>query len=582
MATLKQMTYKDFRGVDFSDKDVLPTRSPNSINMWKSYTNTDSICVETRPGTTLLADTEETVHGLFFYEVVTTTRTTKVLVHAGTKLFLWNNYPNTPINKTVLRQNLNPAKSIGFVFNNIFYFKDGINYLEYNGTTISDVTGTIPLTSISRKPSGGGTIYQRVNVLQPKRRNAFVADGESTEYHLDTTGLDPASTFTLTAEVNGINMVETVNFTVDRTNGIVTFLSAPAAPLADGTDNVYITFSKTVSGYADRILNCTMYAEFDNRIFFSGNPEYPNAIFHTELNDPRYCADLNYYTEGTDFKNVKAMVPGNNALWVFKEANQGNTTAFYHEPVIDDEYGKVYPSTHSKISTGCVSTGINFNDDIVFFSDRGLEGVSRDIQLESFLAHRSTLIDTKLLKESNYDKVKLAEYNGYLLCAIGTHIYLADSRAKFYNSNYNNAMEYEWFYWELPFSVSDMVEYNGDLFFISTTKIYKLSSSSSEVISSIWTIPETDFGTDSYMKTSNKRGGLAVVKTMNNDAIVVKAKTNKDAEETIGTYNDTKGYIVYRIKKKKFKDIQFSFSSDKPFGIFSCTLEAFIGGYIKR
>ena len=47
-------------------------------------------------------------------------------------------------------------------------------------------------------------------------------------------------------------------------------------------------------------------------------------------------------------------------------------------------------------------------------------------------------------------------------------------------------------------------------------------------------------------------------------------------------FNDSKGYIAYRIKDKKFKDIQIKFSSNKPFGLFSCTLQGFVAGYIKR
>ena len=60
-----------------------------------------------------------------------------------------------------------------------------------------------------------------------------------------------------------------------------------------------------------------------------------------------------------------------------------------------------------------------------------------------------------------------------------------------------------------------------------------------------------------------------------------KLKVNKTPEE-IDTYNDEKGYIVCRIKKKKWKKIQLIFSSNKQFGLFLCTLEVFIGGYIKR
>ena len=45
---------------------------------------------------------------------------------------------------------------------------------------------------------------------------------------------------------------------------------------------------------------------------------------------------------------------------------------------------------------------------------------------------------------------------------------------------------------------------------------------------------------------------------------------------------NVKGYIVYRIKKKKWKRLQMKFSSTKPFGLNNYTLESFVGGYVKR
>ena len=68
---------------------------------------------------------------------------------------------------------------------------------------------------------------------------------------------------------------------------------------------------------------------------------------------------------------------------------------------------------------------------------------------------------------------------------------------------------------------------------------------------------------------------------MNNDAITLKTITNLRTN-TIGTYTDEKGYIVYRVKEKKWKWLQLEFSSNEPVGLFSCTLECFIGGYVKR
>lgn len=576
-------TYNNFRGVDFSNSDVKSYRSPASINMWKNYENSNGTCIETRPGMKLLGNFSNEIFGLFFYKILDDI---KVLVHSGTKLLKWDNYPNIPVETTELYSGLNPFKSQSFVFNNIFFLMDGLNYIEYDGITCKDVEPTIPITSIGKKPTGEiindnyDTIYQPVNVLTSKRKNGFVADGTSTKYYLDTQNLDSTSKFTLIATINGKTKVETKDFTVDRTNGIVTFFIAPEAPLEAGESNVFITFSKTGTDYSTRIKHCKLLCEFDNRIFFSGNQNYPNALFHSELNDPRYIKDTAYYEDGLDLAPIKTIIPGNNVLWVIKEINQNTTGIYYHTPTIDSTEGKIYPGVSGSINVGCVSTGINFNDDIVFFSNRGLEGISGNIYSEQLLSHKSSLIDSKLINETNYKNVILSEYKGYLLCLMDSKMYLADSRTKY--TNITNEVEYEWFYWELSNNITYITEYQGDLFLGNAKgEIYKFDKDSTEVFESIWTTSKDDFGYEAYIKTTNKRGGIATLKPMQNNEILVSTIVDNELREK-EVFDDSKGYIAYRIKDKKFKEIQLKFSSNKPFGLFSCTLQGFVAGYIKR
>ena len=548
----------NFAGVDFSNSDTNLARSPDSLNMWKNYKK-NSNGIETRPDVELVGEYDNTIFGLFFYDVGNTTHK---IVHCGTKLY---------DNETVIFTGMNLIRSQAFIFNNILYIKDGINYLEYDGETIKEVEGTIPTTSIG-DASGAGSTYQDVNLLTGLRKNLRIGDGSTTTFKLDTENID--SNYTVTAQIEGITYTQGIDFSVNVTKGEITFNNAPPAPLTDGQHNVEILFRKTVQGYRDRINKCTLLAVFDNRIFFSGNPDYPNAIFHSSVEDPRYVSDLDYYNEGLDLSPVKALVPGNNALWVFKAPSQANTTVFYHNPVIDNAYGKIYPSTHSSISTGCVATGINFNDDIVFFSDRGMEAISGDITTEQVLAHRSSMVDGKLLKETNYKDMILEEWEGYLLVIINNKIYLADSRQKYQNVD----VEYEWYYWEFPESITSTQVKNGVLYLCSNNNIYSLTKINSE-INSYWTTKNDDFKYPKFQKTTNKRGGTAEI---SGSTIKVSVKTDNNNFEEIGEYTNTKGYIVYRIKKKKWKRLQMKFSSNVPFGLNSYTLESFVGGYVKR
>lgn len=512
--------YSNFRGVDFSNTEVALYRSPDAINMWKDYKKMGT-SIETRPDIVLFKELKNTVYGLFFYTI---NQVDHMIIHCGVSLYDYN--MKTKELKIIKEKGMNIRKSQSFIYRNILYIKDGLNYLQYDGETCKEVIGYIPITTIGKAPSGGGTTNQEVNLLTGVRENSFCADGESTEYVLDASELDAGY-----QEKVFINDVEkTEGFTVDKVSGKVKFTTAPEKPLTDGQDNVVIRFSKTIPGNRDKINKCTILEVFDNRVFFSGNQDYPNTVFHTMLDEPKYCSDLDYYNEGADISPVRGMVAGNNALWVIKEPSQANTAIFYHNPTIDSEAGKVYPSEHSSISTGCIGAAINFNDDIVYFSNRGMEGISGDITTEQVISHRSSLVDSKLLQEENYKDMILVEYEGYLLVIIKDKIYLADSRAMFTNENHN---EYEWFYWNIDIEPTCAVVYNGELWLGSKQGIFKIgkASENNKEISMekdeeeryfIDGVTKQETGTESYKTATGKE--ILIEDGENNKGLEIKVK----------------------------------------------------------
>lgn len=548
--------YGGFRGVDFRGDEINLTRSPDSLNVWKDYRETDSI--RTRPGLELYCELPGTVYGVWFFNGL-------MLAHVDKYI-----YKITADKvKTVLFSNAVPGNSNAFVYKDRWYFKDSQNYVYYDGENVRSVVGYVPTTTIARKPLGGGTPYEDVNMLSAYRKNSFLADGESKEFFLDATNID--TDYVPVATVNG-ETITAIN--VNYGQGKIYFETAPSKPLTDGQDNVVIQFKKEVAGYRDNILKCTLAQPFDNRVFFSGNKEYPNVVWHCSLDDPTYFSDLDYYREGLDSANVRGLVAGNNALWVFREPSDANTTVFYHTPTTDDEYGKIYPSTHSSVTIGCVGRAINFNDDIVFFSERGMEGISGDITTEQMAAHRSSMVDRKLIAETDYKDMILEEWEGYLMVFIGTKVYLADSRTAFTNENH---IEYEWFMWDLGVTVLSTTVHGGVLYVGTSNGVYTLTDNNANV-ESYWVTPKDKFKYANRQKTSNKRGCVAEA----TGDIAVYAKTDKTDFELIGNYENVTDYFVSRIKRKKFKDIQLKFYSQTRFSLETVSLECFIGGYIKR
>lgn len=604
--------YGNLTGVDFLNEAsrVALNRSPDALNVYKDY-KTSGECIQTRPGHTQLVKMTDTINGLYFFEheddVI-------VLLHCGKTLYRWDHFPDDTVTNFVsLYGFMNDTKSEFVVFDDILYILDGANYLMYDGTTLQPVSDYvdndateqyIPTTHINIPPSGGGESYQPLNVLTTKRKNAFCADGTSTDYHLDTTNIAGV----IRVESNGSTLVAGTDYSVNTTTGVVSFTAPPAAPLLPGQDNVFITFSKTEVGYVDRIQKCTMMQVFDNRIFFSGNPDFKSQIFHSKLETPFYVSELDYYQDGLDESPIKSICVGNNILWVFKESNQQKNTIYYHVPTLDSENARIYPSAQGNVSLGCNSASCNFNDDIVFMTDYGLEGVNGQISSEQVLSHRSSLVDSKMVNEEHFNETSFVEWQGYLLCLVNGKIFLADSRQVFQGTR---GMEYEWYYWDgFNNGASKLVllrEYKGKLYLgFSDGIVAELdgTNDNDRAIVSYWTTPSDIFGTGNHYKKTNKKGGNVKIKSVPNNKVKIARKTNRtenfrdvtefsmsgfnfnDVDFSDWNFNATnQNYTVVKIKEKKFIELQikvYSDEKDKPFGLYEIIIEAYVGGYIKR
>ena len=123
MATSIKRQYIDLAGVDFKNDESLVNlnRSPDALNIYKDYT-TEGNCIQSRPGYRKLAELDtNSINGIYIYS------TNKALVHSGTKLYLWNNFPTVPStqNLIMLSETMNNNRTSFFSFNNKVYIKDG-------------------------------------------------------------------------------------------------------------------------------------------------------------------------------------------------------------------------------------------------------------------------------------------------------------------------------------------------------------------------------------------------------------------------------------------------------------------------
>ena len=537
--------YGDFRGVDFSSDhtQVIEQRLAYAVNMYKDYQSGQGKALETIAGfrRRIVLPEEAEIFGIhhFQHKAEGGAIQTKILIHAGNKLYLWHNYPDTigvvmketvtlpeasettsggvhtfniflgenvaeivgvympdgediTLNAsykadthtlTIQRSDLaaedvlylsyyegaiktedalfagmNTRKSASFIFNNRLYIVDGVNYLLYDGSKVSSVLDNayIPTTYKNIIPSGenadAGAEYEHRNLLQPKFKHTFFGDGENKVFYMNENGLDAIAE----VKVYGETLTEGEGYTVNLLEGKIELTEAPAKPadknLPETHAGVEITAEKAYE--SEQITGCTLSAIFDERVFLSGNPDYPNNIYYCGRNnitgrtDPSYFPATNYVADGVGMAAITGMLAVADTLMVLKGDTQQDGSVYFHTAYAtgDDLHPKDYPSTRGLAGIGCLGACINFLDDPVFISRLGVEAVGQlSVRYERAIEHRSSLIDAKLVN-MELKNASLEEWNGYLIALVDGKIFMADSRQRYAHDT--GVMQYEWYYLE--------------------------------------------------------------------------------------------------------------------------------------
>lgn len=488
----KRITIDRFLGVDFAnvETEVDTRRSPWAPNMVADKAGYP----EKRPGYTCLQSYPGPVHGMGFFQG-------NMLVHAGTKLY--------GPEKTILYSDMAERRSAFFHWEDKLYILDGSHYLVYDGAQAKEVDGFIPTTVIGREPSGGGTLFEAVNLLQPKRINSFVSDGTATEFLLDSMGIDTAE---VAVWVDGEEKSEGEDYTVDREAGKVIFTQAPAD--SEGLDSVTIRFSKTVTGYRERICKCTIAGSFglgnDSRVFLTGNPEYPNTDWQSGLYDPTYFPDTGYTRLGSENTAIMGYLKQYDSMIVVKEQMDDETGLFIRSAELTENGEAIFPVKEGIAGMGAVSPHAfgTLAGDPVFLSPGGVYGLDtnavthqRSVQLRSFF------INPRLTRESSLGEAVGTVWGQFYVVCVNGHAYVANGSQT--NENPMGGRGYEWYYWtDIPARV--LREHDGRLYFgTDDGKVMVFSgeyADDGQAIDAIWTTPLLDGGNFMQEKNISRRG----------------------------------------------------------------------------
>lgn len=309
---------------------------------------------------------------------------------------------------------------------------------------ISDDAAYIPLVTISKNPDGGGVSQEPLNMLQPGFYEQFVVTTDyanETVFHLSFSNLDATQTkaWILNSAGNWVPKTEGSDYSVDRTSGIVTFVSAPGISPLKGEDNVKILAYRTISGYRDRVANCTIGTVYGvggaaDRLFISGNPDYPNWDFYSERNDPTYFPDTGYASLGSSASAIVGYSIVNNYLATFKDGGDLTQSVFIREGdlVVNETTGVSEPAF--KLINTLQGHGViapyafgNLQTEPVFLTKAGVYAITaQDITGEKYSQNRSFYLNGKLTQEPNLENAVATVYNEMYILAVNNQLYILD------------------------------------------------------------------------------------------------------------------------------------------------------------
>lgn len=404
----------EFHGVDFTNSptNVDEKKSPNAPNMIRDVPG--KVCKSM--GWRTVKQYSERINGVHFRR-----EDTDGLVHSGTKLYKGDDE---------VYSEANDERSQSWQFGENLYIVDGKALLTYDGTDVklTSAAAKIPTLTIAKSPTGGGTPFEDLNLIQPAFIELFAGTETDKVYSMTFSGLDAV---VLVEELQSNGTWKTLSagtdYTADLAAGKVTFTTAPGKSPITGEDNVRITASRLVAGYADRINKCRFGTLFGvngaaDRLFLSGNPDFVNYDWHSGQNDPTYWPDTGYSVIGTEKSAIVGYSIINDRLATHKDDQaDGRNVVIRQGDLVDSE--AVFPVVNTLQGQGAVAT-YSFAylvNEPLFLTKLGVYAITaQDITGEKYAQNRSFFVNGKLLEEENLQEAFAFVYKDlYWLCING-------------------------------------------------------------------------------------------------------------------------------------------------------------------
>lgn len=601
-----QYEIENFLGIDLSTapNNVAKNRSPSCPNMVRDTIGK----VKKRDGITLVEQYPARINGVHRLSGLAYQYK---LVHTGTQMTY-----KTPDNATHTKGAKNDHISVSREMDRKLWLLDGATFQMFDGIDLKlvETLGYIPTIIIARAPTGGGTLLEQINLLSYYRTEKFAGTATDKTYQLTATGINSVqSVKVMQPDGTFKTLTEITDYTVNVSLGQIIFINAPGVSPITGEDNVFITYGKIIADYSNRINKCTIMTLYGmngarDRMFVSGNPDYPHYDFHSELNNPGYFGDLNYSVIGQTDSEIIGYSIVNDYLVTHKtNAENDNNTNLRKGTLVN---GKVVFTSEGSYQTSGALAKYSFaqleNEPLYVTTQKNVSAITpSDVLGERFSQERSYYITKALQAEADLANSYAYTFDGFYCLAVGTNLYLLDGSQ--YAPNKERPFshrQYECYMFQ-GVGARVMWEYNEELYFGTTTgaiKKFEKGSANDEgqPIIAFWDTPEFDGNSFADKKTftyvavrlaSAPATGVKIVvrnKGIWNDASSWDVVMPYNAEASYFDLNkidfnflnfstdSTPHTLGSKIKVKNVDKIQFRFENDvldQPFGLYKVLLE---------
>lgn len=603
-----------FKGIDLSSApaQIDERRSPDAPNMIGDLFGK----VVKRTGYHLLKNYGGKINGRF--ELLG-----HEIIHAGTDL-----YVDEELEWSGMKNEKSTAQAVG----EKLYIFDGAEPLVFDGETVYPAKDDsyVPTVFISKEPSGGGVAYEDINLLSPRFTDSFIVteeNAEATEFQLSFAELSEGIIKAEVLNSDGIWVTKTedTDFTVDRTTGTITFGTAPGQTPVTGEDNVKITASKWFDGYYERISHCNQSVAYNsagtqNRIFVTGNADFPNMDFWCQAGNALYFPDLNYMSIGEGKCKIVgySIIEGQLATHIYPSYD--GRSIILRSYRIDEDDRATFPIIGVLQGEEAIAprSFVYMETEPLFITERGVYALTAaDIDGRMYTQNRSYFINKALTESIRLANAECAKFKQYYVISLDGNLYFLDTAQRSYQKNEPlSTFQYECYMWT-GIDANVLWEKDGTLYFgdrtgnvmyfdtrTNSSFAYEdYSEDGGKAIEAYWTVP--DFSGDIFWRNKTIRTiAIELVPFPHNKVLLERCidgiwATLKEWSSNLSyfawsafnwtdftwTGNVTYRTITAKVKIKKFDKVGFRIScneKNRAFGIYGFSLEYSESGRYKK